>query len=158
MASRGLSLDDTTNWNTIEHGAFRRFPIGVRKVGRIASSGQPGNVSAISGNTDWIADRAWVKKEHIASFVGHPIKDLPFAEVTPEWSNEKGVGAALAFRMLGFDSYHCVHAPVQGSKKVRDFLYGDTRELLGSCMNRVWFEFPAKDDDHCVKYAGLYME
>ena len=73
MASRGLSLDDTTNWNTIEHGAFRRFPIGVRKVGRIASSGQPGNVSAISGNTDWIADRAWVKKEHIASFVGQPL-------------------------------------------------------------------------------------
>jgi len=73
MASRGLSLNDTTNWNTIEHGAFRRFPIGVRKVGRIASSGQPGNVSAISGNTDWIADRAWVKKEHIASFVGQPL-------------------------------------------------------------------------------------
>jgi len=71
----------------------------------------------------------------IAGFAGHPIKDMPFAEVTPEWSNEKGVGAALAFRMLGFDSYHCVHAPVQGSKKVRDFLYGGTRELLGSCMN-----------------------
>lgn len=71
----------------------------------------------------------------IAGQLGHPIKDLPFAEVTPEWSNEKGVGAALAFRMLGFDSYHCVHAPVQGSKKVMDFLYGGTRELLGSCMN-----------------------
>jgi carbon-monoxide dehydrogenase catalytic subunit len=71
----------------------------------------------------------------IAGLLGHPIKDLPFAEVTPEWSNEKGVGAALAFRMLGFDSYHCVHAPVQGSEKVRDFLYGGTRELLGSCMN-----------------------
>ncbi|ODA40896.1 carbon monoxide dehydrogenase [Desulfosporosinus sp. BG] len=71
----------------------------------------------------------------IAGLLGHPIKDLPFAEVTPEWSNEKGVGAALAFRMLGFDSYHCVHAPVQGSKKVMDFLYGGTRELLGSCMN-----------------------
>ncbi|ODA40897.1 sigma 54-interacting transcriptional regulator [Desulfosporosinus sp. BG] len=73
MASRGLSIDNTTNWNTIEHGAFRRFPIGVRKVGRIASSGQPGNVSAICGNSDWIADRAWVKKEHIASFVGQPL-------------------------------------------------------------------------------------
>lgn len=71
----------------------------------------------------------------IAGLIGQPIKDLPFAEVTPEWSNEKGVGAALAFRMLGFDSYHCVHAPVQGSKKVKDFLYGGTKELLGSCMN-----------------------
>lgn len=71
----------------------------------------------------------------IAGFLGHPFKDLPFAEVTPEWSNEKGVGAALAFRMLGFDSYHCVHAPVQGSKKVMDFIYHDTREILGSRMN-----------------------
>ena len=71
----------------------------------------------------------------IAGQLGRDIKDLPFAEVTPEWSNEKGVGAALAFRMLGFDSYHCVHAPVQGSQKVMDFIYGGTRELLGSCMN-----------------------
>ncbi|AMK10789.1 anaerobic carbon-monoxide dehydrogenase catalytic subunit [Pseudodesulfovibrio indicus] len=70
----------------------------------------------------------------IAGYAGHQMKDMPFAEVTPEWSNEKGVGAALAFRMLGFDSYHCVHAPVQGSEKVRDFLYGGTRELLGSSM------------------------
>lgn len=73
MASRGISLDNTTTWNTIEHSAFRRFPIGARKVGRIASSGQPGNVSAISGSSDWIADRTWVKKEHIVSFVGQPL-------------------------------------------------------------------------------------
>lgn len=71
----------------------------------------------------------------IAGALGQHIKDMPFAEVTPEWSNEKGVGAALAFRMLGFDSYHCVHAPVEGSRKVKEFLYGGTRELLGSCMN-----------------------
>jgi len=70
----------------------------------------------------------------IAGYAGHQMKDMPFAEVTPEWSSEKGVGAALAFRMLGFDSYHCVHAPVQGSKKVHDFLYGGTRDLMGSCM------------------------
>lgn len=71
----------------------------------------------------------------IAKYAGKQVKDLPFAEVTPEWSNEKGVGAALAFRMLGFDSYHCVHAPVHGSEKVRDFLYGGTKDLFGSCMN-----------------------
>jgi carbon-monoxide dehydrogenase catalytic subunit len=71
----------------------------------------------------------------IAKYTGRHLKDLPFAEVTPEWSNEKGVGAALAYRMLGFNSYHCVHAPVQGSKKVEEFLYNGTKELLGSCMN-----------------------
>lgn len=73
MASRGLSIDNTTTWNTIEHGAFRRFPMGGRKVGRIASSGQPGIIPVISGNSDWIADWAWVKKERIVSFVGQPL-------------------------------------------------------------------------------------
>ncbi|MGL1862414.1 MAG: hypothetical protein OCC46_07825 [Pseudodesulfovibrio sp.] len=70
----------------------------------------------------------------IANYSGHQIKDLPFAAVTPEWSNEKGIDEALAYRMLGFDSYHCAHPPVQGSKNVQDFLYGGTTDLLGSCM------------------------
>ena len=30
--------------------------------------------------------------------------------------------------------------------------------IFALVWNRVWFEFPSKDDDHCVKYAGLYME
>lgn len=30
--------------------------------------------------------------------------------------------------------------------------------LFALVWNRVWFEFPAKDDDHREKYAGLYME
>lgn len=30
--------------------------------------------------------------------------------------------------------------------------------LFSFIWNRVWFEFPAKDSDHCVKYVGLYME
>lgn len=29
--------------------------------------------------------------------------------------------------------------------------------LFAFAWNRVWLEFPAKDDDHRVKYAGLYM-
>jgi len=30
--------------------------------------------------------------------------------------------------------------------------------LFALAWNRVWFEFPAKDDDHCIKHAGLFME
>ncbi|EHQ90738.1 HPP family protein [Desulfosporosinus youngiae] len=29
--------------------------------------------------------------------------------------------------------------------------------LFALVWNRIWLEFPAKDDDHRVKYAGLYM-
>lgn len=73
MASRGLSTDNVTTWGTTEHSAYRRFPIGVRKVGRIAATGQPGYVSAINGNSDWIADKSWMKKEDIVNFVGQPL-------------------------------------------------------------------------------------
>jgi carbon-monoxide dehydrogenase catalytic subunit len=59
---------------------------------------------------------------------------LPFAFISPEWSNEKGICAALAFRLLGMNSYHSVYAPVQGSQKVSDFMATGTKELLGSEM------------------------
>lgn len=37
--------------------------------------------------------------------------------------------------------------------------WGATITVLFSFVwNRVWLEFPARDDDHSVKYTGLYME
>ncbi|WP_186428615.1 anaerobic carbon-monoxide dehydrogenase catalytic subunit [Clostridium sp. BSD9I1] len=71
----------------------------------------------------------------IANEAGQAIKDMPFAFASPEWSNEKGIGAALGFRLNGINSYHCVHAPVQGSDNVMNFLYKGTKETLGSTMN-----------------------
>jgi carbon-monoxide dehydrogenase catalytic subunit len=71
----------------------------------------------------------------IASEAGQAIKDMPYTFASPEWSNEKGIGAALAFRLFGVNSYHCVHAPVQGSDNVMNFMYGGTKETLGSTMN-----------------------
>jgi anaerobic carbon-monoxide dehydrogenase catalytic subunit len=44
----------------------------------------------------------------------------------------EGIDAALSFRFLGLDSYHCVFAAVLGPERVRRFLEEDTRELLGS--------------------------
>lgn len=70
----------------------------------------------------------------LSDLLGAPLKRLPFAFASPEWSNEKGVGAALGFRLLGLDSYHCVQAPVLGSRNVHRFLTEDTRELLGGAM------------------------
>jgi carbon-monoxide dehydrogenase catalytic subunit len=61
-----------------------------------------------------------------------PIGDLPVAFASPEWSNEKGIGAALSFRLLGIDSYHCVHLPVQGSDRVMNYLFNASADKLGS--------------------------
>lgn len=70
----------------------------------------------------------------VAAESGKKIKDMPYALVSPEWSNEKGIGAALGFRMFGINSYHCVHAPVQGSPNVMNFLMKDQKKTLGSEM------------------------
>ncbi|WP_127079395.1 carbon monoxide dehydrogenase [Rhodomicrobium lacus] len=68
----------------------------------------------------------------VSDAAGLPLKTMPFAFASPEWSNEKGIGAALAFRLLGLDSYHCVFAATLGSENVQRFLEEGTRELLGA--------------------------
>ena len=70
----------------------------------------------------------------ISNAAGEPLKHLPLAVSSPEWSNEKGLGAAMGFRLLGLNSYHCIAPPVAGSDKVSQFFYEDTRELLGAVM------------------------
>ena len=70
----------------------------------------------------------------LADALALPIKTMLFAFSSPEWSNEKGVGAALSFRLLGLESYHCIGAPVSGSANVQGFLEQGTRELLGGVM------------------------
>ena len=70
----------------------------------------------------------------LADLAGQPITAMPFAFSSPEWSNEKGVGAALSFRLLGLDSYHCIPAPVSGSANVLRFFEHDTRATLGGGM------------------------
>lgn len=70
----------------------------------------------------------------VSNASGELLKRLPLAFSSPEWSNEKGLGAALGFRLLGLNSYHCIAPPVDGSDKVSKFMYEDTQELLGAVM------------------------
>jgi anaerobic carbon-monoxide dehydrogenase catalytic subunit len=80
----------------------------------------------------------------LADLAGRPIKDMPFAFASPEWSNEKGVGAALGFRLLGVPSYHCVPAPIGGSAAVSRFFHETTqdsrwaRRWSWSAIRSVW--------------------
>ncbi|MCF0154765.1 MAG: anaerobic carbon-monoxide dehydrogenase catalytic subunit [Veillonella sp.] len=70
----------------------------------------------------------------IAGALNIDLPKMPFAMSSPEWSNEKGVGASLGFRLMGINSYHCVEPPTQGSDAVTKFLKEDTKELLGAAM------------------------
>ncbi len=60
--------------------------------------------------------------------------EMPFAFSSPEWSNEKGIDAALGFRLMGITSYHCVEAPIHGAPRLIKFLKEDTKETLHSSM------------------------
>ncbi|WP_051176982.1 hypothetical protein [Halodesulfovibrio aestuarii] len=71
----------------------------------------------------------------VAKYAGHKMKDLPFAAVIPEWSEAEGLGATLAFRVSGFDTYHCTPPSLQQSKNIQDFLYNGTQDQLGSSMH-----------------------
>lgn len=70
----------------------------------------------------------------LADLAAAPLTSLPFAFSSPEWSNEKGVGASLGFRLLGLPSYHCLPPPIGGSKAVSHFFYEGTEAILGAAM------------------------
>lgn len=71
----------------------------------------------------------------IANVLGKNLYEMPFAFTSPEWGNEKGIDAALGFRLMGINSYHCVETQIYGSQNVIEFLKDGTRELLGSVMH-----------------------
>ena len=73
VASEGTpqaALDE--DWNRL-NGSFRRFPMGVRKVGRISASGELMEIIDIEKDSQWIARPDWAKKENIRGFIGQSI-------------------------------------------------------------------------------------
>jgi transcriptional regulator with GAF, ATPase, and Fis domain len=73
VASSGNPRAAKLDYSHIE-GRFRRFPIGVRKIGHIAASGEPLLLPDLRGDEDWIADHAWTHAEGVRTFAGRPLK------------------------------------------------------------------------------------
>ena len=73
VASAGRSVKASTDrWDHLD-GSFRRFPVGVRKVGQIAKTGKSLEVPEIADNATWVAHPEWVRDEKVTSFAGHPL-------------------------------------------------------------------------------------
>jgi transcriptional regulator with GAF, ATPase, and Fis domain len=73
-ASRGSSLDKKTAWND-KNGRFSRIPLGARKVGHVARTGESVLLSGIEiQRSGWIIDKEWAMREKIAAFAAHPLK------------------------------------------------------------------------------------
>ena len=60
------------HWESLD-GDFRRFPIGVRKVGHIADAGKIIHVDNLADDSEWIVRHDWAAAEKITSFIGLPL-------------------------------------------------------------------------------------
>jgi transcriptional regulator with GAF, ATPase, and Fis domain len=72
VASDGRPKSGGAAWRRTQ-GHFRRFPLGVRKVGRVASTGEGVLLESLHGDADWIVRPAWAKQEDIVSFAAQPL-------------------------------------------------------------------------------------
>lgn len=73
VASEGSSQRNSSQDYSRLDGAFRRFPIGVRKVGRIAQTGEALEVANLTEAPAWIVNPEWVRTEGIHGFGGQPL-------------------------------------------------------------------------------------
>ena len=73
VASAGNPINSPgEDWARLD-GEFSRFPVGVRKVGKIAATGEPIEVLDIETDDTWIARPDWALREKVKAFIGQPL-------------------------------------------------------------------------------------
>jgi transcriptional regulator with GAF, ATPase, and Fis domain len=72
VASAGRSKDPQADTTRLD-GRFRRFPLGVRKIGVIAQSGTPLFIPGLTEDEPWVADRDWIRREGVKTFAAQPL-------------------------------------------------------------------------------------
>lgn len=73
VASAGTSIVEPSERFSRIDGAFRRFPLGIRKVGQIAATGEPVEAPDLANLPAWIVRPQWVQAEGIQGFGGQPL-------------------------------------------------------------------------------------
>jgi formate hydrogenlyase transcriptional activator len=112
VASAGQPSHKADNWSRLD-GQFRRFPLGVRKIGRIATTNVHITVPDVREELTWIANPAWVASEGIIGFTAKPLAvrgevvgvlgvftrtpfDLPMCQLTGVLANHAAISIANA--------------------------------------------------------------
>ncbi|MGV3756016.1 MAG: sigma 54-interacting transcriptional regulator [Verrucomicrobiota bacterium] len=72
VASAGNPRSAAQDYSRLD-GAFRRFPLGVRKIGRVAKTGEPLLLPDLRGDEEWIADPDWMQREGVRTFAAQPL-------------------------------------------------------------------------------------
>jgi transcriptional regulator with GAF, ATPase, and Fis domain len=71
-ASHGNPTKEGEDWARLD-GAFRRFPLGVRKVGRVGARGEPILIRDVTRDGGEFARPEWLEAERIRSFGCQPL-------------------------------------------------------------------------------------
>ncbi len=73
VASAGRSVvDESLSWDGLD-GRFRRFPLGVRKIGRVATTADALVVWDTTKDNKWVVDKDWIEAESIRGMAAHPL-------------------------------------------------------------------------------------
>ena len=72
VASAGVPRDSRSNYARLD-GAFHRFPIGERKIGRVAATGESLWLAGLQDNEEWIAHPDWFAREGVRTFAVQPL-------------------------------------------------------------------------------------
>lgn len=72
VASAGVPNNPQADYSRLD-GTFHRFPIGERKIGRVAATGESLWLAGLRGDEEWIADPAWSSREGVRTFAAQPL-------------------------------------------------------------------------------------
>ena len=71
-ASRPQNPESGDEWYK-EDGFYRRLPLGIRRIGSIAATGELVRLSDTERDGDWFARNDWLRREGVKSFCGYPL-------------------------------------------------------------------------------------
>lgn len=72
VASAGSSWETGEEWNDL-NGHFRRIPLGMGKVGTVATTGEPVEIPDIADRPEILARPEWAKAESVRALGGQPL-------------------------------------------------------------------------------------
>jgi transcriptional regulator with GAF, ATPase, and Fis domain len=72
-AARPRNPESGSEWYRTD-GFYRRFPLGVRRIGVIGVTGDSLKLSQAADDSEWFARDDWLRREGVVSFLGHPLK------------------------------------------------------------------------------------
>ena len=143
-ASAGRSRVDGTEWTGTE-GAFRRIPLGVRKIGQVGSTGKSFLIEDAVLRPELTAHPKWIRDEGIHGFAGHPLtfrEEIlgvlgafgrePFLEEHFRWLRLFADQAAVSIaNARAFEKIHALHRQL---KQENDYLRAEVNENVGGLL------------------------